>query len=90
MWFPSDSKLMIDKTSINNMKKKAFLDSNSCQYSSHHLELLEKQTRISDLEANIFKLNMLVKSGVVFLFWNSTGRLAGNSEGASRISKYKS
>ena len=65
-------------------------------------------TKISDLETNIFELNMMVKSGLVFYFeilltpselllpstkkncperMNLPGRLAGNSEGARRISK---
>ena len=35
--------------------------------SSHHLELL-------DLKTNIFELSMMVKSGLFFLFWNSTSR----------------
>ena len=40
---------------------------------SHHLELLNKWTKISDLETTIFELNMMVKSGLGFvLFLNST------------------
>ena len=35
---------------------------------SHHLELLNKWTKISDLETTIFELNMMVKSGLVFYF----------------------
>ena len=75
-------------------------------YSLHHIFYMRltplRTPKIVDLETTIFELNMMVKSGLVFLFWNFTSwpvqkscperlnwpfRLAGNSEGASRISK---
>ena len=36
---------------------------------SHHLELLNKWTKISDLETTIFELNMMVKSGLGFVLF---------------------
>ena len=54
-------KLACSFVNINQRKKEIHSSSNHTTQNSQN-----KQTKISDLETNIFELNMMVKSGLVF------------------------